>query len=307
MLRGAIEQVQGNTVGGWIYSPAVDLRGFTVLAFLDSLCVGGGKVDVQRSDLAEAGLGDGRFGFSFPVTLPTPADGKRLIVKLEGSDALLMQAASRIVAVGGQAPKPPQGALGLSLETLQWMQGRGWLSQSDYDFLRFFRQLGVYDRTLSVPVERPDRIEAELRDPAQAAAELMGLMQLGSIEPARVNVPSAGDIAALLKKQGSTSSIVALWSRDRARLDVVEGSHLTQAAQIPGGSSKPPVEYALGPDRLLFVDARCTFGELALTPPPRGIDVFLSVAPDAPSAGSSVEAEAEGMTKRSGRGASVRR
>ncbi|MBB3900507.1 hypothetical protein [Roseococcus suduntuyensis] len=274
MLRGAIEKVQGNTVGGWIYSPSVDLRGLTVLAFVDSLCVGGGKVEIKRNDLAEAGLDDGRFGFSFPVTLADPADGKRLIVKLEGSDALLVQATSRIVGAAGPAPKLPQGALGMTLETLQWMQGRGWLSQSDYDFLRFFRQLGVYDRTLTIPVERPDRLEADVRDPAHAVGELMGLMHLGSVETVRVNLPSTGDVAAFLKKQGTMPSVIALWARERARLDIVEGSHL----QADRASSKASVEYALGPDRLLFIDARCTFGEQMLPPPPSGIEVFLNAA-----------------------------
>jgi len=275
MLRGAIELVQGNTVAGWIYSPSVDLRGLTVLAFVDSACVGGGKVDVKRNDLADAGMDDGRFGFHFPVTLTDPSDDKRLVVKLEGSDAVLVQAKSRIVGLGGQGARPPQGALGLTLETLQWMQGRGWLSQSDYDFLRFFRQLGVYDRTLAAPVERPDRVEVELRDPAQVAAELMGLMQMGSVEPVRVNLPSAGDVAGFLKREGKAASVIALWSRERARLDFVEGSHLAQADRAP---TRAPVEYALGPDRLLFIDARCTFGEQMLPPPASGIDVFLNAA-----------------------------
>lgn len=274
MIRGAIEQVQGGRVSGWIYSPAVDLRGATLLAFVDEACVGAGKVDILRQDLFEAGLGDGRFGYSFPVTLAAPSDETRLIVKLEGSDALLKQSASRIQGFGNLVPKPPPGALGLPLGSLQWMQGRGWLTQSDYDFLRFFGQLGVYDRTLAAPVERPDRIDVEFKDPALAAAELMGLIHLGNVEPPQIKVVAAGDIPAALKECAKSSSIVALWSQERARLDIVEGSHLSPSSGDPSEHAKPAVEYALGPDRLLFLDVRCIFGRTAPAPK-SGIEVFI--------------------------------
>jgi hypothetical protein len=274
MIRGAVEQVQGNRVSGWVYSPTVDLRGSTVLAFVDDLCVGAGKVDIFRQDLVDAGLGDGRFGYSFPVALARPSDGIRLVVKLEGSDALLKQAASRIQGLSVQAPKPPVGALALSLHSLQWMQRRGWLRQSDYDFLRYFAQLGVYGRPLSAPAEKADRGETRIPDPAETAEELMSLINLCSVDPPRVKVPAVGDIPAVLAKYPTATTIVALWSKERASLDVVEASHLHPS--IPEGDqpAKPAVEYPLGPDRLLFLDTRAVFGRTAMAPP-GGIDVFI--------------------------------
>jgi hypothetical protein len=274
MIRGAVEQVQGSRVSGWIYSAAVDLRGATLLAFVEDACVGAGKVDILRQDLADAGLGDGRFGYSFPVTLAHPSDGTRVVVKLEGSDAMLKQASSRILGVAAQAPKPPPGTLGLPLASLHWMQRRGWLNQSEFDFLRFFAQLGVYDRSLSVPDEKPDRVEVELTDPAVAASDLLELIHIGTVEAVRVTLPSAGDIPGALKNIAGATSIVAIWSRERARLDVVEGSHTNPLTQDDSAPTKPPVDYALGPDRLLFLDARCVFGQTA-TPPSSGIDVFV--------------------------------
>jgi hypothetical protein len=273
MIRGAVEQVMSNRVSGWIYSPVTDLKGSTLLAFVDDVCVGAGKVNILRQDLADAGLGDGRFGYSFPVALSRPTDGMRLVVKLDGSDAMLKQNASRVQGAPLAAAKAPTGALALPPPVLHWMRGRGWLGQSEYDFLRYFSQLGIYDRTLTVPVERPDRVEVELRDEAQAVADILGLVCMREPKLERVTVPGAGDIAALREKKGGHGDappIVALWARERARLDVVEGSHLQEATT----DASPAVEYTLGPDRLLILDTRCTL-RLDAAAPPSGIDVFL--------------------------------
>ncbi|WP_421995231.1 hypothetical protein [Roseococcus sp.] len=276
MIRGAVEQVVSNRVSGWVYSPIADLKGSTLLAFVDDVCVGAGQIDVFRQDLADAGLGDGRFGYSFAVSLNDAADSGRLVVKLEGSDALLKQGSSRVQSALLAAPAAPVGTLALPAPVLHWMRNRAWLGQSDYDFLRYFSQLGIYDRTLTMSVERPDRIDVELKDPAEAAADILGLVCMRDPQLIRMTVETASDIADLAAANNGpgTPPIVALWARERARLDVIEGSHLADAAGQDAAPARAAVEYSLGPDRLLFLDTRCTFGT-GSGAPASGIDVFL--------------------------------
>lgn len=95
MIRGAIDEVTTNKIGGWIYSREVNLTGRQVLAFLEGRCVGAGLIDVHRADLAAAGLGEGLCGFSFFVTVPSPDDVRRLQIRLEGSDAMLLPPPAR--------------------------------------------------------------------------------------------------------------------------------------------------------------------------------------------------------------------
>ncbi len=98
MLRGAIEGVTHDAIFGWLYSPEVPLRGRTVLAFLDGRCIGSGRIEVFRQDLKDARLGDGFCGFHFGLTYPGRAEPGRVVVKLEASDAVLLQSGSRVAA-----------------------------------------------------------------------------------------------------------------------------------------------------------------------------------------------------------------
>lgn len=279
MIRGAIENVSRNRIYGWVWSPDAPVAGRTVLAFLDEACIGAGKVDGFRQDLKDAGLGDGMAGFNFDLTYPNPADAPRVVVKLEGSDAVLIQKRARVMppgAGGGGARAPRQQQ---SLSSLQWMRARGWLSQSDYDFLRFFRQLGVYDRSLVVPQERPDRGDPDLLDPAEAARNLLLLHRMDEAEVRREKLAAPRDWRRLAEAQEEAAgpgAVIALWSRDRGRLPVIEGSHVQ--AQIVAPDAEPPegVDYALGPDRLLFLDARCALGPRAAFPA-AGVEAFFLV------------------------------
>ena len=278
MIRGAIENVTRNRVYGWIWSPDATLNGRTVLAFLDDVCIGAGKIEEFRQDLKDAGLGDGKAGFNFDLTYPNPVDAPRVVVKLEGSDAMLMQRRSRVMppgAAGGASParsvrQPP------SLASLQWMRARGWLTQSDYDFLRFFRQLGVYERSLVVPQERPDRGEPQLSDPMETAKGLLMLQRMEECEARREALGAPRDWRRLAEAQEAVSgpgAMFALWSRNRAKLPVVEGSHVQGALVAPDAEPPAGVDYAVGPDRLLFLDGRCALGPAANFPA-GGIEVF---------------------------------
>jgi hypothetical protein len=269
MIRGAIENVSRNRVFGWVWSPEGKVEGRTVLAFLDEACVGAGKVEGFRQDLKDAGLGDGIAGFNFDITYPNPADAPRVVVKLEGSDAVLIQRRSRVMPPGAAGGPQRAARQQTSLSSLQWMRARGWLSQSDYDFLRFFRQLGVYDRSLVVPQERPDRTAPELLDAFETARSLLLLQRMDEAEVRRERLAAPRDWRRLAEAQEAAcgpGAVIALWSAERGRLPVVEASH-TLAGQVTADAEAPPgVDYALGPDRLLFLDARCVLGPGASFP-----------------------------------------
>lgn len=276
MLRGYVERVADNVVSGWIYSEDVGLRDKTVLAFVGDQCVGSGRVDLFRQDLLDAGLGDGHLGFSFFVTVADPQDYARIVVRLDGSDAVLLQPSSEIVSRDAAAPaRTPEEELREreeKLASLRWMRGQGWLSQSDFDFLRFFRQFGVYDRTLTVQAGGQGKTEAGLRGPAEAARELLMLYRMRDVDAEEVPVASLAALRDLLATRAAAdSAVLALWSEQRGRLSLVEGSHAPQPA-----AGAPASDYALGPDRLLFVDARCQLGTDNVFPA-SGLTAFLAV------------------------------
>jgi hypothetical protein len=269
MIRGAIENVSRNRVFGWVWSAEGKVEGRTVLAFLDETCVGAGKVEGFRQDLKDAGLGDGNAGFNFDITYPNPADAPRVVVKLEGSDALLVQRRSRIMPPGAGAAAQRPARQQTSLSSLQWMRARGWLSQSDYDFLRFFRQLGVYDRSLVVPQDRPDRTAPELLDAFETARGLLLLQRMDEAEVRREKLAAPRDWRRLAEAQEAAAgpgAVIALWAADRGRLPVVEASHLQAGLVAPDAEPPAGVDYAIGPDRLLFLDARCVLGPGASFP-----------------------------------------
>ncbi|WP_372623530.1 hypothetical protein [Falsiroseomonas sp.] len=284
MIRGAIENVTRNRVYGWLWSPDVKLVGRTVLAFLDDACVGAGKIEGFRQDLKDAGLGDGQAGFNFDLSYPNPADAPRVTVKLEGSDVMLVQRRSRIGAPGAGAAPARATRQGPSLTSLQWMRARGWLSQSDYDFLRFFRQLGVYERSLvvpqeradRVPQERPERTEQQLLDVAETARGMLMMQRMEEAELRREALAAPRDWRRLAEQHEAAAgpgAMFALWSRNRARIPVVEGSHLQASLVAPDAEPPAGVDYAIGPDRLLFLDGRCALGPAAAFPP-GGLEVF---------------------------------
>ncbi|MES3152941.1 hypothetical protein [Sphingomonas faeni] len=95
MIKGAIDLLENGRVGGWIYSEAVDLEGQHVLAFVGRHCVGSGVVGIFRQDLFDAGLGNGRCGFSFDADV-SEGGGDALVIRLEDSDLSLLQVNSKV-------------------------------------------------------------------------------------------------------------------------------------------------------------------------------------------------------------------
>src|ERR1700722_16848225 len=147
MLRGAIELATTEIIQGWIYSDLGPVRDQVIVALSGQECLGTGRVDVFRPDLADAGVGDGNCGFRFPITVrPDALDS--VIVKLDGSDAVLLQADARVGIGTPKAFEMKRSTVLWHLARLKWALKRGRLSQSDFDFLRTLWPTGVYERGL---------------------------------------------------------------------------------------------------------------------------------------------------------------
>jgi hypothetical protein len=123
MLRGAIEGVTRHLVYGLIWSSEGALAGRTVRAFLDEERIGAGRVERYRQDLHDAGLGDRMAGSEFNVTYANPADAPRVTVRLDGSDAQLLQPRAQVMPPASGATLRP-GQVKPSLGSLQWLRAR---------------------------------------------------------------------------------------------------------------------------------------------------------------------------------------
>lgn len=257
MIRGAIDYTSADRIGGWIYSPEGEVRGKTVLAFMDDVCVGAGSVDQFREDLAKAGLGDGFIGFNFGITPADEDDLGRVIVKIEGSDFALLQGESKVAGPGSAAARAITAA-DRSITSIEWMRGQGWLDQPEYDFLKFLRQVGIYDRSLRRP--RTAAGIGGLDEPEAAAKSLFSLLCQTGVEPAEQLFSDAEEFAVMRTDLISTLAepIVAIWSAQPGELLVVEGSHVD--AGDKGRTLAGGIAHSFGPDRLLFIDLRCEFG-----------------------------------------------
>ncbi len=257
MLKGAIDHVAAGEVGGWIYSPSGSLRNQTVLAFVNDVCIGGGPVEMYREDLAEAGLGDGYVGFKFPVSLTKPADFPVVVVKLEGSDAVIVQPTAKLID-RSSLPLPSRLTV-RTAATVEWMRGRGWLDQREYDFLRLMQRFGVYDLNLRDSKAEDKRNGTGLRDPLEAAKQMFDL--LCTLDSRLITETSGPDVQLAewvnRYRGGTIEPIIALWSPQAGVVSVVEGSHQDVDAKDAKSNVDDAVDYRIGPDRLLFLDLRC--------------------------------------------------
>ncbi len=257
MLKGAIDHVQAGEIGGWIYSESQSLRDRTVLAFLNDVCIGAGPVEMYREDLADAGLGDGYVGFKFPVTLTSPADFPVVVVKLEGSDAVIVQNSAKLVDRGSLAP--PSSLTIRTAAAVEWMRARGWLEQPEYDFLRLMQRFGVYDLNLKEGKAEAKRNVAGMREPQDAAKEMFDLLCTVDAKVKTETFVADEHMADLVDRyrRGSIEPIVALWGNQPGLVAVVEGSHQDDDAEVLAADAVGSVDYRVGPDRLLFIDLRC--------------------------------------------------
>lgn len=231
MLRGAIDFNDGWRVGGWLYSPEVPVRDRLLLAFLDGACVGNGRIDRYRQDLADAGLGDGHCGFNFPIDLPRVDDRGRVYVKLDFSDLALLQQGARITDVAEAQTVAP----GHSLETIDWMLGRQWIDEPDAAFLRDLLATGSHTFGLDAD--------------ASPAAHAQRLFELYHQRPVRVQ-----------------QSLIKLHNLAEERLRLIEDAaipiiaiHASDGKIVLGSSARS----GCTDHRLLFVDARAAISGIS--------------------------------------------
>ncbi len=262
MLRGAIDLISAERIGGWIYASFGNVRSQTVLAFVDGQCVGSGSVEGFREDLANAGLGDGYSGFDFPISLRNAGDQPRVVVKLEGSDLVLLQPSSRIAGKRAAAAALPNTR---SPRSLDWMRSRGWLEQMDVDLLKAIQQFGVYDRSLRLARAAERAAGTAVLNPEKEARELLELLRMERVTLVEENPAGIAAVAAERKALAASTPepVVALWCAWRESLLLLEGSHTEP--ETAEGSLHGAIDYQLGPDRLLLLDLRCRFGAHAGT------------------------------------------
>ncbi|WP_062209756.1 hypothetical protein [Aureimonas sp. AU12] len=262
MIRGSIEFVTADLIQGWIYTEDGRIRDRTLLAFRGDLCVGAGKVDTFRGDLADAGIGDGHLGFSFPISVPSDQVGS-VVLKLEGSDAMIVQGGAFVTTGAAPVAGLSRSDVRERLAALKWALKHGRIGQGDFDFLRILWSFGVYERGL---VRRNAGDEAVVTDqPAAVAAALLESYlgtdaRLGATL-VRSPIEFAAEIARIAAK-GDGAPVIALHTRDRATLRVLEGSHVDEGAS-DAARSAPFVDYPLAGDNLVMLDARAT-AELAM-------------------------------------------
>ena len=257
MLKGAIDHISPNEIGGWIYSATASLRNHTVLAFIDDACIGAGRVELYREDLADAGLGDGFLGFKFPVNLASVEEAPLVVVKLEGSDAVIIQPSARLVR--RTLSRPCTIVTARTLASIEWMRARAWLDQTEYDFLRMMFRFGVYDLSLrqGKPGERSGG--NGLRDPLVGAQDMFDLLCNTRTEVATDVLTQDSGWRSQVERfqEGATEPIIAVWSPQRASISLAEGSHQDAAHTPSDDDIVGAVDYAVAPDRLLFIDLRC--------------------------------------------------
>lgn len=255
MIRGSIELVTNDMIQGWIVSEDGRIRDRTLLAFHGDDCVGAGRVNTFRADLADAGMGDGHFGFAFPISVAGEAVAS-VVLKLEGSDAILLQKGAVVTAVGMPVRDLGRGTVRERLGSLKWALKHGRISQGDFDFLRILWSTGVYERGL---VRRNAADDAVVDKPAAVAASLLEAYLQADVEMAveRVRSPAdfAREIARIASRQGG-APILAVHTRERAVLRVLEGSHVQDGTAEGSGRVSHFVDYPLSPENLVVMDAR---------------------------------------------------
>lgn len=275
MIRGHIDRASRTRVEGWIFSERMRLTGQTVLAFVDDDYVGGGKVDLFRQDLADAGLGDGVVGFGFSVMLEPWHDPRALDVRLDGGTMQLRQTEACLVpreSVGEDRRRQ-----GRDPASLSFMLAKGWMPQVHYETLRILGEFGVRVQTLPF-APSPAGLGGAVETFAHLAADVLELHALQPIEleiREGVRAPALATLRAELRAAFPyVPPVIGLWDERRSILNVVEGSHRGGGGGLPGGA----VEYEFGGRDLLMLDldATATWPDVAkpviafVPNPPRG-------------------------------------
>jgi hypothetical protein len=282
VIRGSIEIVRRDHISGWIHAETGTLRDRLVLAFAGDRCVGAGKADRFRKDLLDAALGDGCCGFDFPIVLRDDDRLGSVTIRLQNSDAALIQRTTRLVG--------PDELMALRAETLDlggiapgciaWMQERGWLDQQEGDFLKAVQTIGAVERGLSWQ-RRVMAEHASAPAPERLARSLLSLYALSDVAVTATQIPHVSALAGEGSPLRAASvSVMALWSAEPCRVALEERSHIETPAGPHGGVTGRPapgaIDYGFGADRMLFLHRLASFAPIGPAPP-GGITVFTGV------------------------------
>jgi len=264
MIRGNIELVTPESVQGWIYTEDEKVREKLLLAFWGDKCVGSGKVNVFRGDLADAGLGDGHLGFTFPISVQREAVGS-VVIRIDGSDAVLLQTGASVEFAGATSKLLDPSALSRQMAALKWALKHCRISQADFDFLRMLWSFGVYERGLLRRNENGDITitDAPLAIASNLLESYIGLeVEITTVQG--VQPATFKDHMAIIAGNAKWAPVVALTCKARAVVQVQEGSHVR--GNSAAGSEKsfgPLVSYTVSPENLVVIDSRVT-AELSL-------------------------------------------
>ncbi|KQT48892.1 hypothetical protein ASG43_08610 [Aureimonas sp. Leaf454] len=276
MIRGSIENVTNDVIQGWIYSEDGNIRERTLLAFRGEACVGAGRVNMFRADLADAGMGDGHLGFTFPISV-SPQDLGSVVVKLEGSDAVLLQKSAVVTGMAASARELGRSEVRERLASLKWALKHGRTSQGDFDFLRILWSTGVYERGL---VRRNAADDAAVMEkPLGVATQLFEAYLQTDVQTSVERVRSSAEFAAealRLAKGLGTAPVFAVYTQERAILRIVEGSHIGDPSADADQRAANFVDYALSPENVVVVDARA-MADILL--PEGGVLYMISAVP----------------------------
>lgn len=259
MIRGHIEAVSRERVSGWVHANAHPLRDAAILAFHGHQCIGAGRVDRFRPDLLEAGMGDGFVGFDIPIAGERVDQLASVIVRLEGSDACLLQSDAAVVAQAQGAAHMSAEEIEAELASYRWMLAQGWIDQPDSDFLRAITVAGAYDYAVPRAARAAGRTTVAVHEAALHRLCMLNRQQV-RLEPRTLT----GLDALLMELDAVTAAPlarpVAVLCGGAFKLSVVEAGH---AAGTLG--DEPPVRrHALQPYQALFLDGRTPVRELEL-------------------------------------------
>lgn len=246
MIRGFIEQATPEVISGWIHAKEVPLRNQRVLAMLDAECVAVGVVEIFRQDLLDAGLGDGFLGFHMVTNrLLAAREVPRVVVKLEGSDAALLQRGARVEAGGGQMAHPAVGGFVHTEASIAWLRGRGALTEQEAEFLAALARFGVHDHDL-IDQAGVDGLE-------KTAAALMEAFALRTVALQKQEIDSIDALGSVKVPEGLP--LLAVWGSADGRIGVAEASHLDTLDE--SAAMDAFTDYRFGPRRLLFLHRAC--------------------------------------------------
>jgi hypothetical protein len=277
MIRGNIEVVTPDSIQGWIYTEDKKVREKLLLAFWGDKCVGSGKVSVFRSDLADAGLGDGHLGFSFPITVQKDSVGS-VVIRIDGSDAVLLQTGASVESGSTVSKALDQASVSRQLAALKWALKHCRISQADFDFLRILWSFGIYERGL---FRRNEHGETTIIDSQLAIASSLLESYLGmDAEISAVQGVHSGNFKEQMvgiAGNNSLAPVVALSSKARAVVQILEGSHVAgNSASVNSKGITPTVHYTVSPENLVIIDTRVT-AELSV-PAGKSIEILTASA-----------------------------